>query len=292
MPAMSTGDVCAGQEALPVPVCGPRAELPVFQYTPELIAGPGAELDPSEVTIQGCDCQGATCVPEECTCLPDGENYADRRLHSSQKPVLECNILCHCGESCTNRETQRGLHFQLLLCQVPGKGWGLRTQEEIPSGRFVCEYAGEVLGQDEARSRIQSQDPSASNYIIAVREHLHSGQVLQTFVDPTYKGNLGRFLNHSCQPNLFMLPVRTHSMVPKLALFAARDIRAGEELCYDYSGRAFNLGGETQDGDRGGDEGGRRSRKRCRCGTAACSGYLPFDGSLYQADVQEASASC
>lgn len=25
------------------------------------------------------------------------------------------------------------------------KGWGLRTLDFIPKGRFVCEYAGEVL---------------------------------------------------------------------------------------------------------------------------------------------------
>ncbi|XP_075039853.1 histone-lysine N-methyltransferase SETMAR isoform X2 [Mixophyes fleayi] len=291
---MDPEDVGAGREALPVPVSGPWTELPAFQYTPDLVAGPGAELDPSEVTIQGCDCQGPSCAPEECTCLPDGDHYVDRRICRSQKPVLECNILCTCRESCTNRETQRGLQFRLLLCQMPGKGWGVRTQEDIPSGRFVCEYAGEVLGQGEARCRIQSQDPNANNYIIAVREHLHSRQILQTFVDPTYKGNVGRFLNHSCQPNLFMLPVRTHSMVPKLALFAARDIQAAEELCYDYSGRSFNLvlGGEAQNGGREEEEGERSSRKRCLCGTAICTRYLPYDSSLYNADTQEPCESC
>ncbi|KAM4023189.1 histone-lysine N-methyltransferase SETMAR [Anomaloglossus baeobatrachus] len=278
---MDPKDVCGGQEALPVPVCGGQEPVPSFQYTAELVVGPGAELDPSEVTVQGCECRGPCCPAEECACLPHGENYRHCKLHSAQKPVLECNVLCRCEESCANRETQRGLQYQLQVCPVPGKGWGLRTQESVPKGRFVCEYAGEVLGPEEVRRRIQAQDPESNNYIIAVREHLHSGHILETFVDPTYVGNIGRFLNHSCQPNLVMVPVRTHSMVPRLALFAARDIQAGEELCYDYSGMAFNF---TPDSGHGhGTENSRSQHKKCLCGTAACSGYLPFDATLYKA---------
>ncbi|XP_077132962.1 histone-lysine N-methyltransferase SETMAR [Ranitomeya variabilis] len=277
--------VCGGQEALPVPVCGGQEALPPrFQYSAELVAGPGAELDPSEVTVQGCECQEPHCTPGECACLPHGENYCHHRLLSAQKPVLECNVLCRCGDSCANRETQRGLQYQLHVRPVPGKGWGLCTLESVPSGRFVCEYAGEVLGPEEARRRIRVQDPESNNYIIAVREHLHSGHVLETFVDPTYVGNIGRFLNHSCQPNLVMVPIRTHSMVPRLALFAARDIQAGEELCYDYSGMAFNFtpDSERQSGRRHGTESSGSQRKKCLCGTAPCSGYLPYDATLYK----------
>ncbi|XP_069822737.1 histone-lysine N-methyltransferase SETMAR [Dendropsophus ebraccatus] len=282
---MDPRDVCGGEEALPVPVCGAWTQLSAFQYSAEQVAGPGAELDPNEVTIQGCECQGKQCLPGECACLPHGQNYLDHRLHSAQKPILECNVLCHCRETCVNRETQQGLQFQLQVCEVPGKGWGLFTQENIPSGRFVCQYAGEVLGPEEVHRRIQEQDPQANNYIIAVREHLHSGRILETFVDPTFVGNIGRFLNHSCQPNLVMVLVRTHSMVPRLALFAARDIQAGEELCYDYSGKAFNCipsnelhSGHSQDKERE-----RSQRKKCLCSTDPCCGYLPFDATLYEA---------
>ncbi|KAE8612069.1 hypothetical protein XENTR_v10012701 [Xenopus tropicalis] len=275
--AMAPEDVCCGTERLAVPVSGPWENLPAFQYTPELIAGPGAEQDPSEVTIQGCDCRGSNCVAELCSCLPHGTNYVRRTIVSGQRPVRECHIMCSCGESCPNRETQQGLQYQLQLCQRPGKGWGVCTLEDIPSGRFVCEYAGEVLGHEQARSRTLSQNPCANNYIIAVREHLHGGQILQTFVDPTHIGNVGRFLNHSCDPNLFMMPVRTHSMVPKLALFAARDIQAGEELCYDYSGKFFNQtpACETLDPEE------PSSRKKCQCGARACSGFLPYESSLF-----------
>ena len=47
---------------------------------------------------------------------------------------------------------------------------------------------------------------------------------MSSFLVPLALGNIGRYLNHSCDPNLVMVPVRTSSAVPHLALFAARDI--------------------------------------------------------------------
>lgn len=34
-----------------------------------------------------------------------------------------------------------------------GRGWGLRCDQEILSGQFVCEYVGETLTDEEARKR-------------------------------------------------------------------------------------------------------------------------------------------
>lgn len=159
------------------------------------------------------------------------------------------------------------------------KGWGLRTLEFIPKGRFVCEYAGEVLGFSEVQRRIHLQTSHDSNYIIAVREHIYSGQIMETFVDPTYIGNIGRFLNHSCEPNLLMIPVRIDSMVPKLALFAAKDILPGEELSYDYSGRFLN---QVSSKDKEKID-CSPPRKPCYCGAQSCTTFLPYDSSLYMA---------
>ena len=41
------------------------------------------------------------------------------------------------------------------------------------------------------------------------------GRLTRTIVDPTVLGNIGRYLNHSCCPNLAMLPVRVDCMVPR-----------------------------------------------------------------------------
>src|SRR5689334_3995156 len=51
------------------------------------------------------------------------------------------------------------------------------------------------------------------------------------------------------------------NMLPRVALFAARDIAAGEELTFSYA--------VAGSGSAGG------STRRCVCGTPACSGHLP-----------------
>ncbi|MBN3302097.1 SETMR methyltransferase, partial [Amia calva] len=195
------------------------------------------------------------------------------------RPVFECNIMCRCSEACANRVVQRGLGFRLQVFRTEGKGWGLQTLEPVPKGRFVCEYAGEVIGFAEACSRQRSQKLGDMNYIIAVREHASGGgRVIETFIDPARVGNIGRFLNHSCQPNLLMVPVRVDSLVPRLALFAARDIALGEELVYDYSGSYKNSRGESQVLIISNTD--ILSKKPCYCGAKECSRFLPLDVSI------------
>lgn len=56
-------------------------------------------------------------------------------------------------------------------------------------------------------------------------------------VDAKDYGNVARFINHSCNPNLFVQPtLSTHldDSMPKICLFASRDTFPGEELTYDY----------------------------------------------------------
>ncbi|NXU93990.1 SETMR methyltransferase, partial [Xiphorhynchus elegans] len=254
------------------------------QYSPESVAGADGEVDPTEITFPGCSCQSSPCTAPQCSCLCWGDNYSGLCLRSTEqgqfaRPVFECSALCPCGESCHNRVVQRGLQLRLQVFHTLRKGWGVRTLQDIPRGSFVCEYAGEVLGPAEARSRVQAQSPEDPNYILALREHLHDGRVLETFVDPTHVGNVGRFLNHSCEPNLFMVPVRVDSMVPKLALFAATDIPAGEELSYDYSGRFHNPQGSSREHKPLEED--SRLRKPCYCGSRTCASFLPWDGSLF-----------
>lgn len=262
-----------------------------MQYSPDPVAGPGAEADPAEVTFPGCACLHRPCAAGTCPCVR-GEHYdggarlRDLGAAARGRPVFECNALCRCAGRCGNRVVQRGLRLRLQVFRTRAKGWGLRALQPVPRGRFVCEYAGEVLGPREARARVRRQAARDANYIIAVREHAARGQLMETFVDPTRVGNVGRFLNHSCEPNLLMVPVRVDSMVPRLALFAARDIAAGEELSYDYSGRFLNPAG-AEDGGGPGD--GKRG-KPCYCGAASCAGVLPYDGSLYRAPETPAAA--
>ncbi|NXH43010.1 SETMR methyltransferase, partial [Dicaeum eximium] len=255
------------------------------QYSPESVAGADGQLDPTEVTIPGCSCRRSSCAAPQCPCLSRGHGCSGPQEQQEQRelpfssPVFECNSLCSCGEGCPSRLVQRGLRLRLQVFRTASKGWGVRALQPVPGGTFVCEYAGEVLGFAEAQRRIRAQAPQDPNYIMALREHLHDGRVLETFVDPTRIGNVGRFLNHSCEPNLLMVPVRVDSMVPRLALFAAADISAGEELSYDYSGRFRNFPAASREHKPLEEE--NSLRKPCYCGSRTCASFLPWDSSLF-----------
>lgn len=57
-------------------------------------------------------------------------------------------------------------------------------------------------------------------------------------MDAKSKGNIGRYLNHSCDPNVFVQNcfVDTHDIrFPWLAFFTSRFVTAGQELCWDYN---------------------------------------------------------
>ncbi|XP_061584664.1 histone-lysine N-methyltransferase SETMAR [Cololabis saira] len=279
-------DLSRGAEDVPVLCEGPS--WPDFQYFSGNVQGPGCPVDPGEITLPGCSCLSRSCCSESCCCLQMyGRAYDDDAagrlldLHRADSgycsPLFECNALCSCSEACSNRVVQKGLQASVQVFHTGDKGWGARTLEDIPCGTFVCEYAGEVIDFGEARRRQLSQTSEDNNYIIAVREHAATGSVTETFVDPAQKGNVGRFLNHSCLPNLFMLPVRVHSVVPRLALFAGQDIKAQEELTFDYSG---GYGTQRPAGAAQASETDALARKACRCGSNSCTRFLPLDLSV------------
>jgi histone-lysine N-methyltransferase SETMAR len=92
-------------------------------------------------------------------------------------------------------------------------------------------------------------------------------------VDPTTIGNIGRYINHSCQPNAVVVPVRTDIPVPKLCIFALKVIHCGDEITFDYGG------GNSKDWCP--IQTGLTKKKPCFCGAEACKQYLPYDETLF-----------
>jgi len=138
------------------------------------------------------------------------------------------------------------------------------------SGLFVCEYAGEVIGAGEAEIRNKSDQLARNhNYIYWINEtYGKEGASITTIIDPTAIGNIGRYANHSCEPNLIVHLVRVESAIPKICLFTNRPVQAGEELTFDYGVRAAQ-----SESDQG--------LKACHCGTKACKGSLPFHNLVF-----------
>jgi histone-lysine N-methyltransferase SETD2/UMP-CMP kinase len=52
-------------------------------------------------------------------------------------------------------------------------------------------------------------------------------------IDPTYSGNIARFINHSCDPNC---QTRKWTVLNEVCvgIFTLKDIQENEELTFDY----------------------------------------------------------
>lgn len=254
---------------------------PDIFYTATNIPGPGANTEDFNTQFMGgCVCEDGRChIENSCPCAGKyGINYdKNGRLLDSKfsGPVVECNSLCGCvGQGrCGNRVVQFGPRGGLQVFEAShGKGFGLKSDTILLKGDFICEYAGEVLSKEEARSRAEASIGKI-NYIFVLNEHLSEGHVLKTYVDPTVIGNIGRYVNHSCEPNAVVVPVRTNNPVPKLCIFALKVIHAGEEITFDYGGGNINEGCSV--------EAGLMQRKPCYCGAQVCRKYLPYDETLF-----------
>ncbi|XP_043472802.1 histone-lysine N-methyltransferase SETMAR [Leptopilina heterotoma] len=230
-------------------------------YTERNIPGPGvdgAEFE-SEFVV-GCACE-AQCSSGDCSCTLGKPNYEnDRLVEDKVGPTVECNSHCLCGETCGNRLVQRGPLGCLNVVEAQGRGLGLSTSRLIRKGQFICEYAGEVVGLEEAKKRLE-RNGRGDNYVLVVNEHV-GGKTITTCIDPRFIGNVGRFCNHSCEANSRLVPVRVEKASPRVALFARRDIEPGEEVTFNYAD-----GVETSVHNI--------SETPCLCGSSTCLRYLP-----------------
>lgn len=71
----------------------------------------------------------------------------------------------------------------------------------------------------------------SSEGLIAAVWHVQVGDV--HCIDARLFGNIGRFINHLCQPNLLAVKVFTMHQdlrFPRIAFFSSRAIRAGEQI--------------------------------------------------------------
>ncbi|KAL1545958.1 [histone H3]-lysine(4) N-trimethyltransferase [Salvia divinorum] len=268
-----TSDASRGFEKLPVPFHNPIPGDPhtysYFLYTPSQTlrstthfrqpwgSDHHAPPNPSYPFLfrvdgaTGCDCTKGCGGDDSCPCLN-----------------LECGPSCKCDSVCGNRATQCGVTARLKIINHEKKGWGLYAAELISAGRFICEYAGEVLSTKEARERQQNYDETArierlSPALLVVKEHLPFGNTcMRMNIDATRIGNIARFINHSCDGgNLDTLIVRSSgSLLPRVCFFAASDIQEDDELTFSYGDVALSS-----------------DPRPCFCGASSCTGILPSE---------------
>lgn len=173
-----------------------------------------------------------------------GEDCLNRLL------MIECGSRCPLRERCTNKRFQNYEYADVEVFNAGDKGCGIRACKPIPAGTFIMEYVGEVFDSREFKRRRKeySRNHSAHFYFMALKGDL--------FIDATRKGNISRFINHSCDPNAQTQKWTVNGEL-RVGFFAQKMIEVGEEINFDY--RLERYGREPQ---------------KCYCGTAICRGWL------------------
>lgn len=88
-------------------------------------------------------------------------------------------------------------------------------------------------------------------------------------IDPTYKGNLARFINHSCDPNCITQKWNVLGETC-IGIFAIRDIEENQELTFDYQFDSY-----------------KTPLTKCLCGSKNCKGYLGYIPTQFTIDEWE-----
>jgi histone-lysine N-methyltransferase SETD2 len=156
----------------------------------------------------------------------------------------------NCGAGCQNQRFQRKQFADVSVVKTDKKGFGLRANKDMPANDFIFEYIGEVINEPTFRRRMMQYDEEGIRhfYFMSLTKH--------EFVDATKKGNLGRFCNHSCNPNCYVDKWVVGDKL-RMGIFTSRAVEAGEELVFNYN--VDRYGAEPQP---------------CYCGEANCVGYI------------------
>ncbi|CAJ0574104.1 unnamed protein product, partial [Mesorhabditis spiculigera] len=168
-------------------------------------------------------------------------------------PPAPCGCKRVCGENClyrmirikcTQKCTAETCHNKAFPPQNPslyvgkrGKGpekepreqrLGLYSHAKLEPKTFLCEFAGEVIDVHEMQKRTRERYGRRMVRAMALASRI--------FVDATEKGNIGRFVTHSCNPNaesqIWLVGGRL-----KAGIYTTRHIEPNEEITISMARR-------------------------------------------------------
>lgn len=189
---------------------------------------------------------------------------------NSRHPIYECNHNCRCGDGCRNKNVQFGRRVELQIFKTQsGRGWGLRSTQNLHRGQFIDTYRGEIITDEEATRRENTSSKAKASYLYSLDKFAESEELQHEpyVVDGEFMGGPSKFMNHSCEPNCRQYTVSFNKHDPyvyDIAFFACEDISAYTELTFDYLDR--------EEGEEAEDPGA--DAIRCLCGSAKCRKWL------------------
>ncbi|XP_069465813.1 histone-lysine N-methyltransferase EHMT1 isoform X2 [Ambystoma mexicanum] len=251
-------DIARGYERIPIPCVNGVDSEPNptnYKYVSQNCVTSPMNVDRNITHLQYCvcidDCSSSNCMCGQLSmrCWYDKSGQLLPEFNMMEPPLIfECNHACSCWRTCRNRVVQNGLRVRLQLYRTKNMGWGVQTMQDIPLGSFVCEYVGEMITDSEADVREED------SYLFDLDNK--DGEVY--CIDARFYGNISRFINHLCEPNL--IPVRVYVShqdlrFPRIAFFSTRHIAAGEQIGFDYGERFWDIKGKLF---------------TCQCGSSKC----------------------
>ncbi|KAG7447390.1 SET domain-containing protein [Guyanagaster necrorhizus] len=165
---------------------------------------------------------------------------------------------CRCQSYCQNQRFQNKEYASIEIVKTEMKGYGLRAEEDLPKDTFIYEYIGDVVNNQSFKKRMR-------DYASEGIEHFYFMMLQKDeFIDATKNGGIGRFANHSCNPNCYVAKWTIGNSV-RMGIFAKRYIKKNEELTFNYNVDRYGHQAQT-----------------CYCGEPQCVGYI---GGKTQTDV-------
>lgn len=194
-----------------------------------------------------CDC---TFDPahEECTSYTACGENADciNRLTQTECSESECRSKSYCQ----NQRFQRKQYANLEIVQTEKKGFGLRAGSDLKRNDFIYEYIGEVVSEQTLLKRMRAyNDEGIKHFYFMMLQK-------DEFIDATKRGGIGRFANHSCNPNCYVAKWFVGPRI-RMGIFAKRDIKKDEEITFNYNVDRYGHDAQT-----------------CYCGEPNCVGFI------------------
>ena len=131
------------------------------------------------------------------------------------------------------------------LPNTKSSGWGRKSTRKRLSKK------------PNENSKVKSPQivPPSTRLLFGVNEESY-------IMDAKKTGNVGRYLNHSCYPNVFVqnVFVDSHDLrFPWISFFTCSFVKAGQELCWDYNYEVGSIPDKVI---------------HCNCGSETCRGRL------------------
>ncbi len=205
------------------------------------------ELITSIVRVNGCDKSPFSEEHSQCSCKPEfpGGPVCTDRSCINYATLLEC---LKCKSGCQNNRIQRKKFADVEVRETSWKGHGLFTNEDLKKGQYIMEYLGELINGAELSARMDASMGNKHLYVLQLKK--------DSYIDARHKGTIGRFINHSCEPNC-KIDIWTVDGRMRVGIFALTDVEKDAELNFDYQWRPSS-----------------RPPTKCHCGTASCRGFL------------------